>query len=440
MSVIIERMFDPAATEALVALMDVRVDSCDAAALADAVRLSSRVRSYLDAIDVQIAARADTLHEQGECARPAELIAKHGKRSSKDGRRTERRSKVTKRMPKVSGALSSGAISGDHTDALANAAGKLTDDQREELFAMDDELAEVASRTTPEGFADHCQGIVIKLQADDEGADLADQQRRETKVTKYVDPRSGLYHLNGVFDPVTGAIIFKALDDETRALVYAKDDADLGAIVPSMRTEWDHVAAHALANLVRGGRAKRSATEADVIVVIDADTITDGPHDHSRCHTSDGHDIPVASARRLLCSAVQRLAIVGAHGEVLELGTATAQPNRAQRRALQAMYRTCAWDGCDVAFSRCEIHHLQFRRFGGPTDLDNLAPLCIRHHHMVHEGRWSISMVGPERTLRIRRPDGEHHADAPLRGPSTAAGSAPPGSRPGTCSDAPFAA
>jgi len=432
-------MFDSDVRQALDALMHVDIGGCDAVSLADAVRLSSRVRSYLDGIDVQIAARADTLHEQGECARPAELMAKHGKRSTRDGRRTERRSKVTKRMPGVADALSSGAISGDHADALANAAGKLTDDQREELFAMDDELADVAARSTPERFADHCQGIVIKLQAD-EGADLADDQRRQTKVTKYVDPRTGLYHLTGVFDPVTGAMVFKALDDETRAIVYSKDDADLGAIVPSMRTEWDHVAAHALANLVRGGRAKRSGAEADIIVLIDADTITDGPHDHSRCHTTDGHDIPVASVRRLLCSAVQRLTIVGASGEVLDLGTASAQPNRAQRRALQAMYRTCAWDGCDVAFSRCEIHHLHFRSFGGPTDLDNLAPLCVRHHHMVHEGRWSISLVGPERTLRIYRPDGVHHADAPLRGASTRTGAAPPGHRPGTRSDAPFAA
>jgi len=432
-------MFDSDVRQALDALMHVDIGGCDAVSLADAVRLSSRVRSYLDGIDVQIAARADTLHEQGECARPAELMAKHGKRSTRDGQRTERRSKVTKRMPGVADALSSGAISGDHADALANAAGKLTDDQREELFAMDDELADVAARSTPERFADHCQGIVIKLQAD-EGADLADDQRRQTKVTKYVDPRTGLYHLTGVFDPVTGAMVFKALDDETRAIVYSKDDADLGAIVPSMRTEWDHVAAHALANLVRGGRAKRSGAEADIIVLIDADTITDGPHDHSRCHTTDGHDIPVASVRRLLCSAVQRLTIVGASGEVLDLGTASAQPNRAQRRALQAMYRTCAWDGCDVAFSRCEIHHLHFRSFGGPTDLDNLAPLCVRHHHMVHEGRWSISLVGPERTLRIYRPDGVHHADAPLRGASTRTGAAPPGHRPGTRSDAPFAA
>ncbi|MEX0847747.1 MAG: hypothetical protein WD023_08200 [Ilumatobacteraceae bacterium] len=432
-------MFDQDARDALEALKCVDIDGCDAVALADAVRLSSRVRSFLDGIDLQLATRAETLHEQGKCARPAELMAKHGKRSAKDGRRTERRSKVAKRMPGVSDALSSGAISGDHTDALANAAGKLTDDQREALFAMDEELAEVASRSTPERFADHCQGIVIKLQAD-EGADQADDQRRQTKLTKYVDPRTGLYHLAGVFDPITGATIFKALDDETRAIVYAKDDADLGAIVPSMRTEWDHVAAHAFANLVRGGRAKRSSTDAEIIVLIDAQTITDGPHDHSRCHTTDGHDVPVASARRLLCTAVQRLTIVGASGEVLDLGTASAQPNRAQRRALQAMYRTCAWDGCDVAFSRCEIHHLHFRRFGGPTDLDNLAPLCIRHHHMVHEGRWSISLVGPERTLRINRPDGVHHADAPLRGATCPTSSAPPGSRPGTRSDAPVAA
>ncbi|MGH9101378.1 MAG: HNH endonuclease signature motif containing protein, partial [Acidimicrobiales bacterium] len=27
---------------------------------------------------------------------------------------------------------------------------------------------------------------------------------------------------------------------------------------------------------------------------------------------------------------------------------------------------------------------------GGPTDIDNLAMLCSAHHHLVHEGGWSL--------------------------------------------------
>ena len=41
----------------------------------------------------------------------------------------------------------------------------------------------------------------------------------------------------------------------------------------------------------------------------------------------------------------------------------------------------------------------------GPTDLANLIPLCSRHHHVVHEGGWHLTLH-PDRTIALRRPDG----------------------------------
>ncbi|MEI6497936.1 MAG: HNH endonuclease signature motif containing protein, partial [Actinomycetota bacterium] len=77
--------------------------------------------------------------------------------------------------------------------------------------------------------------------------------------------------------------------------------------------------------------------------------------------------------------------------------------------ALRAMYRTCAFDGCDVAFHRCEIHHIIPWERGGPTDLDNLIPLCSRHHHLVHDLAWKLRLE-PDRTLVITQPDGTEYA------------------------------
>jgi len=31
---------------------------------------------------------------------------------------------------------------------------------------------------------------------------------------------------------------------------------------------------------------------------------------------------------------------------------------------------------------RCEIHHIDTWQCGGPTDLDNLVALCVRHHQL----------------------------------------------------------
>lgn len=36
-------------------------------------------------------------------------------------------------------------------------------------------------------------------------------------------------------------------------------------------------------------------------------------------------------------------------------------------------------------------------------------PLCSRHHHLVHEGAWTIHLA-PDRTLTTTRPDGTTHS------------------------------
>jgi hypothetical protein len=73
------------------------------------------------------------------------------------------------------------------------------------------------------------------------------------------------------------------------------------------------------------------------------------------------------------------------------------------------MYTHCGFAGCDIAFDRCEIHHIQPWELGGPTDLHNLLPLCSRHHHVVHDHGWTLHLE-PDRTLTITQPDGQEFA------------------------------
>jgi hypothetical protein len=37
---------------------------------------------------------------------------------------------------------------------------------------------------------------------------------------------------------------------------------------------------------------------------------------------------------------------------------------------------------------------------GGPTDLDNLVPLCSRHHHLHHEGRFRLGYEDGQLVVR----------------------------------------
>ncbi len=133
-----------------------------------------------------------------------------------------------------------------------------------------------------------------------------------------------------------------------------------------------------------------------------------GLHARSICETSNGAALPVDTIRRLCCEAAIIPIVLGADGEALAVGRQQRVANRAQRRALRAMYRTCAHPHCDIAFDHCQIHHvIPWERFG-VTDLENLLPLCSKHHHHVHEGRWHLTLQ-PDRTITLHRPDGTHY-------------------------------
>ena len=96
----------------------------------------------------------------------------------------------------------------------------------------------------------------------------------------------------------------------------------------------------------------------------------------------------------------------------LDLGRTTRLPNRAQRRALRALYPTCAIPGCQAGFDLCQIHHVIWWRHLGRTALANLIPLCTRHHHAVHDDGWQLTLQ-PDRTLTIAYPDGRQQTTGP---------------------------
>ena len=96
----------------------------------------------------------------------------------------------------------------------------------------------------------------------------------------------------------------------------------------------------------------------------------------------------------------------------LDLGRSARHANRSQRRALRGLYSTCAIAGCGTHFDRCKLHHVIFWSQGGRTDLDNLLPLCVHHHHRVHDDGWALSL-GAHRELTIRFPGGTVQSTGP---------------------------
>jgi hypothetical protein len=114
-----------------------------------------------------------------------------------------------------------------------------------------------------------------------------------------------------------------------------------------------------------------------------------------RCGILGGGPLEPATAERLACTGKVALAIADADGEVLHLGRSRRLASRAQRRALRLRDGTCVFPGCHQS-RHLDAHHLTPWSGGGPTDLDELALLCRRHHVMVHEGGLRLVHTAPD--------------------------------------------
>jgi hypothetical protein len=117
--------------------------------------------------------------------------------------------------------------------------------------------------------------------------------------------------------------------------------------------------------------------------------------------------LPVSTVRQLACEAELIPLVLDGDGRALDVGRGSRLATEAQRQALRAMHTSCIHPDCDVPFDECRIHHVVPWEQGGRSELDNLAPLCEsrKHHHLVHEGGWTLTMR-PDRVATFTRPDG----------------------------------
>jgi hypothetical protein len=202
------------------------------------------------------------------------------------------------------------------------------------------------------------------------------------------------------------------LDPEADAKFSAAFDAAVAAERADGEDEartFEQLKADAFVSLATGARSGERR-HGEVLVLIDHDTLTSGLHASSVCETNDGASLPVEAVRRMCCDADIIPVVLGGDGAVLDAGRARRVASASQRRALRAMYRTCGFPDCTVRFGDCEIHHvLEWIEQRGPTDLDNLLPLCSRHHHLVHDSHWHLTLHA-DRTVIVRRPDVTIHS------------------------------
>ncbi len=404
-----------------------RVGGAERSTVEAALVAEREVRAWLDAANSDLVALLSA-----QASFPEAAVAEVSRCTAREASRATERSATLDRSPVFAHALNDGAVTAGHIDAITRGAKRVDPARRDELLGRIDALVDVASAATPEQFERRIRREVRLLESDD-GTQRLERQQRNVRLSSWTDDE-GMWCVRGRFDPVLGVRVSAALDRVTEALFSEA----VPAHCPDDPVEKQRfLRAHAFARLAVGNAATEGGSDHDpgggavdpvirrtgrpeYVVVIDADA------PHGRGH-GDGPSVdwPIdvevpARVLRQLTDEGNVVPVVVRNGVVLhapgnlDLGRATRLANRAQRRALRAMYATCCIPGCNVHFDRCKIHHVEWWRHGGRTDLANLIPICARHHSSVHDGGWVIEL-GSGRELTLRLPDGTIRNTGPPR-------------------------
>ena len=336
---------------------------------------------------------------------PEKSLAEAGRTSLRDGEQILHRAETVELVPELGVSLEAGRVSGAHVDVLTRALAQLQPATRQELIGAAPSLVLIAENVTADEFARTVRAETRRLERDSDGLERLERQRRAVRFNSWIDRETGMGRWSATWDPETMVRLENLIDAKVQALFHDTQPANCPT---DLLAKQSFLRAHAvLALLLEGGGSRLGRPE--IVVVVDHTH----PHPDGRPVIDWG--LPVDLPDRVLadlyrvakvCTVVVRNGVViDAPGE-LNLGRSTRVANRAQRRALGALYATCAIPGCDVRYSRTKLHHVIWWRHDGPTDLDNLLPVCERHHQNIHNDGWVLTLTA-DRTLTIRLPDGQ---------------------------------
>ncbi len=370
----------------------------DPASLSGAERVElvtgvERVRNWIDARE---AALLSVIHsERDDVNAGARDIAQLSQHKANVGfgeaKRRAARAIWLPELPGVHTAFETGSLGAAHVDDLCALAERLEPADRRKLVAVLPELLPELAGLTPIQARKRLAAFEDSLDTDDGEKRLARQRRANRfRQTRNPDRTSTLF---GQLDPISAEILRNAIDARVLAMWRREGKGRDAHAAPTTITSNEQRRAAALIDLIQNGaNTTASRGGADVLVLIDYQSILGQLGEKALATLGDGTPIPAAEARRLACDARIIPIIMGGPSQALDVGRAARTATGAQRSALRAIHDTCCISGCDVAFDYCELHHITWWRLGGRTDLDNLAPLCSKHHHLVHDHNWNLTL------------------------------------------------
>ena len=103
--------------------------------------------------------------------------------------------------------------------------------------------------------------------------------------------------------------------------------------------------------------------------------------------------LPASTVEHLLCDATWIATLLDDMGVPLDQGHAKRFATDEQRIALDARDGNCDFARCDAHHEWLDAHHIEYWDDDGPSDLDNFALLCRRHHRVAHRKGWTLELT-----------------------------------------------
>ncbi len=288
----------------------------------------------------------------------------------------------------------------------------------ETLTRIEQDLTRTAATADPDFLARVARRWAETLDAD--GTEPSEETLRHTQGAFIRKPRHGLHHLeifattdqyehlltvmNTATNPRTTSPDTSGDDTGTGTGtgedVWQDTDPDLDRRTRPQK-QLDGIIGAVKAALTTNTLPTTGGNRPQIIATINYQDLLPHPRTDTRHETEESgpgtgtfvFTGPVAATtlRKIACDADIIPALLGTHGEILDLGRKSRLFTPAQRLALTARDQGCTFPNCTIPAPWCEAHHITYWSQNGPTNLNNGALLCTHHHHLIHKEQWTIT-------------------------------------------------
>lgn len=289
-------------------------------------------------------------------------------------------SKALPACPAIESALLAGDITLDHARNIAVSVQKVPSEIRD---VFEKELVQAATFVDPTSLGGFARELRSRL-GPAETAETAEQRKYDGRWLTITPTFQGMHRIDGMLDPMSAATVRAALSP----LVVKAGDIDDRTVGQRRADALVTISQQALNS---GALSEIGGERPHVIVMLPYDQLKAEIETGAGQATLNGLPISPSTARMIACDAGIIPAVLGSHGEVLDLGRKQPVWSVAQRRALQIEDGGCRFPGCQVGLEHCQAHHEIHWAHGGRTAIRNGIHLCLFHHWLVHHTKWRIT-------------------------------------------------